>query len=235
MLAASNLRGVTRIETIATWNGYVGRSGKDFARDLDRWLNRYEPHLGNLQECSRGLRYVRPVLRDRGYTLHRKPVLGVEGRSTLLIARHDVPVHASGGIVVDVPWKGPKMGIQHPGRVFPTVKAGAVPIRDVSVHLPPGQVKNRKAYAASLTALEHRADRWTVPLVLMGDWNGSHGQRGPLSPRALAKRIGARVVHDGNDARIDFALVRGFADAVYETHGRYGSDTHRLGLLHLAY
>lgn len=226
---------MTRIETIATWNGYVGRPGKELARDLDRWLGKFEPHLGNLQEMSRALPAIRPVLRHHGYTLHRKAVLGVEGRSTLLIARHDVPVHRSGGIVVDVPWKGPKMGIQHPGRVFPTVAAGDALIRDVSVHMPPGQVRNRKAYAASLAALEQRADRWKAPFVLMGDWNGSHGQRGPLSPHALAERIGARVVHDGNDARIDFALVRGFAAADYETHGRYGSDTHRLGLLHLAY
>lgn len=226
---------MTRVETIATWNGYVGRPGKELAQDLDRWLGKFEPHLGNLQEMSRGLRFIRPVLRHHGYSLHRRAVLGVEGRSTLLIARNDVPIWRSGAVVVDVPWKGPKMGLMHPGRVFPTVAAGDVKIRDVSVHLPPGQVKNRKSYTASLDALETRADRWRVPLVLMGDWNGSHGQRGPGTPRALANAIGAQVVHDGKAARIDFALVRGFAGAEYETHGRYRSDTHRLGILRLAY
>ena len=226
---------MTRIDTIATWNGYVGRPGKDFARDLARWLGKFDPDLANLQEASRGLRFIRPVCRDLGYSIHRRAVLGVEGRSTLLLARHDVPVHAKGAIVVDVPWVGPKIGARHPGRVFPTVKAGAVPIRDVSLHLPPGQVRNREAFRASLNALERRADRWKVPVVLMGDWNASHGQRGPYSPHRLARDIGGQVIHDGKDARIDFALVRGFAGADYESHGRFGSDTHRRGVLRLAY
>ena len=226
---------MTSVHTIGNWNGYVGRPGEQFARDLGRWLEKFNPDLANIQEASRGLRFLRPVVRDLGYSIHRRAVLGVEGRSTLVLRRKDVPLHAKGAIVVDVPWTGPMAGIRHPGRVHPTVKAGDVPIRDVSLHLPPGQARNQKAFRANLNALERRAMGWTVPLVLMGDWNGSHCQRGPMSPQRLAKNIGGEVIHDGKDARIDFAIIRGFSDAEYETHGKFGSDTHRLGLLRLAY
>lgn len=226
---------MVRINTIATWNGYVGRPGQAYARSLAQWLPKYEPELANLQEAARALRFLRPVCRDLGYSIHRRAVLGVEGRSTLLLVRHDVPLHAKGAVVDNTPWIGPKAGIRHPGRVHPTVKAGDVPIRDLSVHMPPGQERNAKAYRSNLNTIEHRADGWTVPFVLMGDWNGRHSQRGPHSPRALADALHADVVHDGRRARLDFALVRGFADASYEAHGKRGSDDHRVGILHLAY
>lgn len=226
---------MVRIDTIATWNGYVGRPGNAYAHDLACWLGKFDPDLANLQEAARGLRFIRPVARDLGYSIHRRAVLGVEGRSTLLLVRHDVPLHAKGAVVVDVPWRGPKAGIMHPGRVHPTVKAGDVPIRDLSLHMPPGQERNAKAFRANLNAIEHRAEQWTVPFVLMGDWNARHSQRGPHSPRAVADALHADVVHGGRRARIDYALVRGFADASYEVHGKRGSDDHRVGILRLAY
>lgn len=225
---------MTTVSTIANWNGYEGRSPEAFAHDAGRWLERFHPDLANVQEASRACPELRAVCRDLGYRLHRGKALGREGRSSVILVKDTTPLPHRGAIVMDRDWMGPH-GHRHTGRVWPVVTAGAVPIKDVSIHMPWGQVRNQAAWRDSLTTLHKRAAGWSVPFVMMGDWNGSHTQRGPLSINRLARNLGATLVHDGKDARIDFALLRGFTDAEYETHGRYGSDTHRLGLLHLAY
>lgn len=212
-----------------TWNGYVGQSPKNFAKGVDTILDKF-PHLRSLalQEASRALPAIRPVAKAHGFQIVRSSALGVEGRSTLLLVNDDdFDVKHRGAIVVPTQWKGPKRGKVHPGRVFPTAVVDGV--RSTAIHMAPGPVVNKAAFDAELRALRNSGNRWRPDAVWMGDWNMWWKQTGNRSVRALANALDARIVHD--EARIDYALVRGFKNASYQTYSKLGSDAHRFGIL----
>lgn len=213
----------------ATWNGWVGQKPNSYARGVDKILDRF-PELRSLalQEADRALPAVRRVAAEHGYHLVRSARLGAEGRSTvLLVNARDFAVSRKGVIVVPVEWKGPKHGLRHPGRVFPTAVVDGV--RSTSVHMSPSPIRNKAAFDAQLRALRNHGNVWRPDGVWLGDMNMWWGQTGTRSIRALANALDARIVHD--EARIDYALVRGFKNASYQTYDKLGSDVHRYGVL----
>jgi hypothetical protein len=221
--------------TYATWNGYVGQDPLDFCQGVETIVLKHgRPLTIDLQEASRAFKPLKHVAADLGYDLVWRPGMGVESRSTLQMVAQEVDLLRSSGLMMETNWKGPKLGIMHPGRVFPTSVLGPVPItgfprqRHTTIHMPPGVVVNRKAVNASIDLLVSKGGRWCHHAIWMGDWNFSWG-----SPQALrlARRLGAQIVKDAKEARIDWALVRGAKAAHYEAHAKLGSDTHKYGIL----
>lgn len=216
------------VKQFGTWNGYVGQSPKNFAKGVDTILDKF-PELRSLslQECSRAIKNVRAVAKAHNFAVVRGKALGVEGKSTLLLVNRRFEIPRTGALVMDTPWIGPKVQAKHPGRVFPTTVVDGA--RSTAVHLPPGPVKNKAAVQDSLALLRNRGNNWREQAIWLGDWNLAWADKGPDSVRRLAKQLGGRIVHD--EARIDYAIVRGFDHAKYESYGKLGSDTHRYGIL----
>lgn len=216
------------MKQFGTWNGYVGQKPKNFARGVDKILTKF-PELRSLsiQEGSRAIKAIRPVVKEHGFKIVRGKALGVEGKSTLLLVNRRFELGVTNALVMDTPWIGPKQGLRHPGRVYPTATIDRV--RSTAVHLPPGVVRNREAVVDSLALLRNRGNNWREQAVWLGDWNIHWRTKGKVSVHRLAKQLDGRIVHD--EAGIDYAIVRGFDHATYESYGKLGSDTHRYGIL----
>ena len=217
------------VSTYATWNGYYGQRPRDFCQGVETIVLKHgRPLIIDIQEGSTAFGMMKDMARELQYDMVWRRGMGVESRSTYLLVAKEVELFRRGALMMEKNWKGPKVGRMHPGRVYPTVVIGAPRQRHTGIHFPPGLVTNRKAFDASLDLLVNKGNRWVENAIWMGDWNMSY--RSAMA-RKLARRLGATIVHDGKESRIDWALVRGAQDASYEAHTKLGSDAHKYGIL----
>lgn len=174
-----------------------------------------------LMECN-GNHQAIDEWREGKYPTRITGTGGPESRSTSLLVARGVTVHARGLIVAKAAWKGPYRG-HHAGRVFPWATA-TIENRRVTVcvvHMSWSRTRNPLAWLACLRALLAFVRATEGPVVLMGDFNLTWGQRGTGAIRRLAKWSGLRHVPTG--APIDYALVRGIRLKGRKI-GSFGSD-----------
>lgn len=201
-----------------SWNLLVGRKAAVVARELASLIRTNgRPKFVAVQE-ARGyrsvlksvaalLRYTVLQPKDQG---EKRPNVQVrEAGSTALLIRRGVPIQQTGELRVNGSWVGPKARLVHEGRVFPW----AVIMIDgkwtlvISVHMPTGKNgPNRDAWNATLAAIQDLVKHLGLPFIIVGDWNDPWTSTGPRSPRAMAERLGGRLVH--TDTRIDYALKK---------------------------
>lgn len=120
-------------------------------------------------------------------------------RDAGLLVRRDVGVERFGLTRTRTRWprtKGPGM---HWPRSFPWVDLDerGDHMRVVVVHFPRNLPANRLAVAECWARLALLAARTRRPLLLVGDTNQSMRARGPFTPHALARVIGAQLAGQG--------------------------------------
>lgn len=234
-----------RVEIIATWNVWNHNSKKKVVAGIEHIHATHDPDCIALQEVSPFISEIRAVAKRLGYAVIVGAKSGLKGmalqerRSTVLLRRLRIPLRRSSLIQITGKWIGPMAGLLRPGRVYPTFKGGIPPIRVVGFHGATGRKRfrrNRRTWQETLDRLGNKVEKWSangVPIVIIGDTNDDRRNKDPESLRRFAKKHGMLLVHD--DAKIDYALVKGFRAASYRSYTKMGSDTHRYGILTLHY
>lgn len=220
-----------QVGRIVGWNVYVGSTARNVHDGLAHIIVHERPDAIAVQEVSGDIPTLRRVAKTYGYRLivgkRAKGLLaGQESQSTAILVRKGVSITSWGVFKMAHTWKGPKRGLNRPGRTFPTAVIGRPRIRLTGIHMPTGKntKANRTAWNETIAQLRVRADRWRKRSVWLGDWNNPWRDHSPESVQAFADSIGAKVYHD--EGRIDYAVARGFKNVRVRT-GRYLNSDHR--------
>lgn len=229
-----------KVKRIATWNVYVGNSDRNVRKGLSHIKEEHDPEEIALQEAYPHIPTIAGWCEAHGYRLlvkHVRPrdrstLAGQEARSTCLLIRKDVPFARWRAWSSRRTWRAPKGRIR-PGRTM--VTAVAARLRTTAGHMPTGRrtTRNRPAWRDITRTLRGHARRFRLPQVWIMDWNDDWRSNDADSIRRFAKDIGGRVVHD--EAKVDYAVVRGVKSAKYQSYSKMGSDTHRYGILTIEY
>jgi hypothetical protein len=171
------------------------------------------PLVGAFQEAGGYVPQLRALAKALGYDtpIVARKRAGHGLNSNVLMIRADVPVYAQGVAKVRVPWVGPRLRIQWPGRAFPwaDIDLDDRRILVVNVHMPTeGRGINRLAWIACkrrLRKLVHNQHTQDRGFVLVGDWNNRRDDHGPQSIQRFADSLDAHVVRGGSP--IDYAVV----------------------------
>ena len=229
-----------KVKRIATWNPYVGNAERNVYNGLTEIKKEHNPEEIALQEVSEHLVTIAGWCEAHGYRLLvkyveprlRRTIAGREARSTCLLVRNDVQITRWTAWKMRRTWRGPKGRIK-PGRTFVSVVARR--LRTTAGHMPTGRrtARNRPAWRETVMRLRRQARRFRLPQVWIMDWNDDWRSNDADSIRRFAHDIGGRVVHD--EAKVDYAVVRGVKQASYQSYDKMGSDVHRYGILTLVY
>lgn len=232
-------KGQRKVDTIASWNVYVGQNSKGVANGIRTIVKRHDPDVISLQEISGDVAMLRALAKELGYNLLIGPRTGgtnlakQESQSTGMFVHKDVPIGALLLLQMRLQWIGPKRGLRRPGRTFLTVNANGTQV--TALHMPTGRTttRNRPAWNESMGKLVALAEKPQVknrPGAFIGDWNVAFNARGTGTAQAFAERVGGKVVADSG--RIDFAVVMN-ANGKGFTGDRLGSD-HKYFILKLS-
>lgn len=234
-----------RVEVVCTWNAYNHNTVKKVVHGISHMVEQHDPDLISLQEMSPFVKPTRRVAKTLGLATHvmakkeKRGMVREEAQSTILLRNKQIPLWNKGFIKIKGKWRGPKLGLMRPGRVFPTLAVGEPKTRVTAIHGTTGRRRFRKnelTWEEFLRKLDKRVTRWKTKglrIIIIGDTNDPWTNRDPDSLRKFCKKHDLRLVHD--EAKLDYALVWGFKGADYQSYKKMGSDTHRYGVLTLSY
>lgn len=169
--------------------------------ELPRLMKEHEPDAVGALQAYHDHDLLLQIGRDLGYRLRQYQ--GEESRGIAVLVREDVRILHRRAIQMSERWTGPKAGLPHPPRTFPSLRLGKNDdeLRTLWAHLP--TFNNPKAQTESLTAIE----KWLAnPGVVLGDWNREEHQLA-----VLAAATGAQVLSPGR-TKVDHAVAKGVRD-----------------------
>ena len=202
---------------LLSWNVENTHAPADVAAELTKLVKAHHPHAITLQETYR----LRPTLKrwakQHGYRLvQRRPRKGDSERAEVaILVRKHLPIRKRRSIRLSLPWKGPKAGRVHDGRLYRwvLVEENGVWWRIASVHQPFGQGPKAESIAAVQRWFDRAPHR---PSIASGDWN--------MVKATVEKHLRGVAVHGFG---IDLAASRHCH--VHATRlGKHGSDHHAI-------
>lgn len=141
-------------------------------RELPKRIERFDPDEVAVLQAYNDQEYLQRLCQDLGYK--RRQYTGKESSGIAVLIKEGVVIESRRPIQMKEWWEGPKLGIKHPPRTYPSIRINKTRdkediLRTLSVHFPTPE-GNEKAMWESLNACE----RWLTtdaPSIVLGDMN----------------------------------------------------------------